>query len=77
MEFRTLNRSIDEAIADAVTAFGAEPRVRSWIWPPTCTAGWASSPALVSTLKQLRDLTEKSLPEVRLSAGITTTPPRI
>lgn len=24
MEFRTLNRSIDEAIADAVTAFGAE-----------------------------------------------------
>lgn len=106
-EFRTLNRSIDEAIADAVTAFGAEREsaildlatdlhhrlgeladeqrrlidiallsVAAIQSGGVATRG-ATASALVSTLQQLRDLIEKSLPEVRLSTGITTTPPRI
>ena len=106
-EFRTLNRCVDEAIADAVTAFGAEREIAildqaadlhrrlgeladeqrrlidaalqavAAIQSGSVATRGANASALMSTLMQLRGLIEKSLPEIRLQTGITTTPPRI
>ena len=100
-EFRTLNRSLDEAIADAVTAFGnerdnvifrqstdlhlrlgvlAEEQRRLVdialqtvlaIQGGTLPARGATSAALINTLTDLRDLVDRSLPEIRLITGIT------
>jgi hypothetical protein len=103
-EFRTLNRSLDEAIADAVTAFGQErdnevfrqstdlhlrlgvlaeeqrrlvdialqtvAAIQSGKVPPQ----GATAAALVNTLKDLRDLVDRSLPEIRLITGISKSP---
>jgi hypothetical protein len=104
-EFRTLNRCLDEAIADAVTAFGderenaildqatdlhqrlgalAEEQRRlvdmslqtlAAIQSGTLAAGGATGAALVKTLKELRDLVDRTLPEIRLISGVTKPPP--
>jgi hypothetical protein len=98
-EFRTLNRCVDEAIADAVTAFSAEREIAildqathlhqrlgeladeqrrlvntaletfAAIQTDRIAARGATASALVSTLTQLRDLIERSLPEIRLQPG--------
>ena len=105
-EFRTLNRCLDEAIADAVTAFGderenalldqathlhtrlgalAEEQRRlvdialqtlAAIQTGNVGATGATSGALTKTLKELRDIIDTTLPEIRLISGITTTPPK-
>lgn len=104
-EFRTLNRCLDEAIADAVTAFGderenaildratdlhvrlgelAEKQRRlvdmslqtlAAIQAGKLAAGGATGTALVKTLQELRDLIDRTLPEIRLISGVTNTPP--
>lgn len=104
-EFRTLNRCVDQAIADAVTAFGAERDIAildqatdlhrrlgeladeqrrlvdialqtiAAIQTGGIAARGATASVLVSTLTQLRELIERSLPAIRLKTGITTTPP--
>lgn len=105
-EFRTLNRCLDEAIADAVTAFGderenalldqathlhtrlgalAEEQRRlvdialqtlAAIQTGNVGATGATGGALTKTLKELRDIIDTTLPEIRLISGITTTPPK-
>jgi len=100
-EFRTLNRCLDEAIADAVTAFAderenalllqttdlhqrlgalAEEQRRlvelalqtfSAIQTGNVGANGATGNALVSTLTELQNLIDRTLPEIRLMTGIT------
>ena len=104
-EFRTLNRCLDEAIADAVTAFADEREdalvdqatelharlgalaeeqrrlidmslqtffsIQSGQIPPRGATG----AALVKTLMDLRDLVERTLPEIRLMSGVAQPPP--
>ena len=100
-EFRTLNRCLDEAIADAVTAFAderenallhqatdlhqrlgalAEEQRRlvelalqtfSAIQTGNVGANGATGTALTKTLAELQDLTERTLPEIRLMTGMT------
>ncbi len=104
-EFRTLNRCLDEAIADAVTAFGEERenamldraadlharlgmladeqrrlvetslQTFAAIQTGRLAAGGATGTALVSTLEQLRDLIDRTLPEIRLISGMAKPPP--
>jgi hypothetical protein len=104
-EFRTLNRCLDEAIADAVTAFGderenvilneatslhlrlgalAEEQRRlvdislqtlAAIQTGNVGASGATGTVLVNTLKELRQLIETTLPEIRLISGMTKIPP--
>jgi hypothetical protein len=104
-EFRTLNRCLDEAIADAVTAFGderenailnqatslhmrlgalAEEQRRlvdislqtlAAIQTGNVGASGATGTALTKTLKELRQLIETTLPEIRLISGMTKVPP--
>jgi hypothetical protein len=105
-EFRTLNRCLDEAIADAVTAFTeeresaildqatnlhhrlgalAEEQRRlvdialqtiAAIQTGNVGTTGATSVALVNTLKELRQLIDVTLPEIRLISGMTTTAPK-
>jgi hypothetical protein len=100
-EFRTLNRCLDEAIADAVTAYGderetaildqatdlhqrlgalAEEQRRlvdvclqtiAAIQTGQLAPAGATGTALVKTLKELRDLVDRTLPEIRLISGVT------
>ena len=104
-EFRTLNRCLDEAIADAVTAFGderenalldratqlhdrlgalAEEQRRlvnlslqtfAAIQTGKLAAGGVTGTALVKTLTELRELIDRTLPEIRLISGVTKPPP--
>jgi hypothetical protein len=104
-EFRTLNRCLDEAIADAVTAYGderenaildqaadlhqrlgvlAEEQRRlvdvslqtlAAIQTGQLAPAGATGTALVKTLKELRDLIDRTLPEIRLISGVTKPPP--
>jgi hypothetical protein len=104
-EFRTLNRCLDEAIADAVTAFGDERenaildqaadlhsrlgaladeqrrlidvslQTFAAIQTGTLAPGGATGAALVKTLKELRDVIDRTLPEIRLMSGVTKPPP--
>jgi len=104
-EFRTLNRCLDEAIADAVTAFAderenailnqaadlhqrmgalAEEQRRlvdialqtiKAIQTGNIVAAGATGTALVKTLTELRELIERTLPEIRLISGMTKGPP--
>lgn len=104
-EFRTLNRSLDEAIADAVTAFGdaretailnqaADLHVRlgrvaeeqrrlvelalqtfAAIQTGKLGATGHTGAALTTTLKELRELIERTLPEIRLMTGMSKGPP--
>src|SRR5687767_4503553 len=105
-EFRTLNRCLDEAIADAVTAYGderetaildqatdlhqrlgalAEEQRRlvdvclqtiAAIQTGQLAPAGATGTALVKTLKELRDLVDRTLPEIRLISGVTKPSPR-
>jgi len=100
-EFRTLNRFLDEAIADAVTAFNeerenaildqatslharlgvlAEEQRRlvnialqtvAAIQSGNVGAKGATGAALVSTLQELRQIIDRTLPEIRLISGMT------
>jgi len=104
-EFRTLNRCLDEAIADAVTAFGDERQnavldqatnlherlgalaeeqrhlidmalqTLAAIQTGQLAPAGATGTALVKTLKELRDLIDRTLPEIRLISGVTRPPP--
>ena len=104
-EFRTLNRCLDEAIADAVTAFGDERenaildqatdlhirlgyladaqrrlvdtslQTLAAIQSGKLAAGGATGTALVNTLEELRELIDRTLPEIRLISGVTKPPP--
>lgn len=104
-EFRTLNRCLDEAIADAVTAFGderenalldhardlherlgalAEEQRRllnvslqtlAAIQTGQIAPKGATGTALMKTLEELRDLIDRTLPEIRLISGVTKSPP--
>lgn len=103
-EFRTLNRCLDEAIADAVTAFtdaredalldratdmhqrlgalAAEQgrlvkialQTLAAIQTGNVGASGATATALVATLNELRGLIERTMPEIRLTTGVTKTP---
>ena len=104
-EFRTLNRCLDEAIADAVTAFADEREsaildqatdlhvrlghladdqrrlvdmslqtIRAIQSGRLAVAG-ATGTALVKTLTELRDLIDRTLPEIRLISGVAKSPP--
>jgi hypothetical protein len=103
-QFRTLNRCLDEAIADAVTAFAderenaaldqstklherlgalAEEQRRlidvclqtlAAIQNGQLAAKGATGTALVKTLEELRNLVERTLPEIRLISGVTKSP---
>jgi hypothetical protein len=103
-EFRTLNRCLDAAIADAVTAFAhdrdsrvfnqaellhnrmgllaseqrrlVEMAIQAFAAIKTGNIGvtGATGTALVNTLYELRDLIDRSLPEIRLASGMTTVP---
>jgi hypothetical protein len=105
-EFRTLNRCLDEAIADAVTAFGderenvilnqatdmhqqlgavAEEQRRlvdialetlAAIQTGNVGIAGATASALSNTLRELRVLIDRTLPEIRLITDLTRTPPR-
>jgi len=100
-EFRTLNRCLDEAIADAVSAFGDERenaildqatdlherlgaladeqrrlvdvslQALGAIQSGKLAATGATGTALVKTLEELRDLIDRTLPEIRLVSGVT------
>lgn len=104
-EFRTLNRCLDEAIADAVTAFGDERENRildqatdlharlgaladeqrrlvnvslqtlAAIQSGKLAPAGATGAALTRTLTELRDLIDRTLPEIRLISGMTKSPP--
>jgi len=104
-QFRTLNRCLDEAIAEAVTAFadGRENAAleqstnlheRLWalaeeqrrlidvslqtlaaIQNGQLAAKGATATALVKTLEELRNLVERTLPEISLISGVTKSPP--
>lgn len=104
-EFRTLNRCLDEAIADAVTAFGDERenaivdqaidlhqrlgaladeqrrlveislQTLAAIQSGQLAVGGATGTALVKTLNELRDLIDRTLPEIRLISGLSKAPP--
>ena len=104
-EFRTLNRCLDAAIADAVTAFAHDRDASAFIQAEalhdrlgllaseqrrlidmaiqafaaikTGNIGvtGATGTALVNTLFELRDLIDRSMPEIRLASGMTTVPP--
>ena len=104
-EFRTLNRCLDEAIADAVTAYGnerenaildqaadlhqrlgalAEEQRRlvdvslqtlAAIQSGQLAPAGATGTALMKTLRELRDLIDRTLPEIRLISGVTKRPP--
>jgi hypothetical protein len=103
-EFRTLNRCLDEAIADAVTAFAderenailnqasnmhqrlgtlAEEQRRlvdislqtlAAIQTGNVGVTGATATALTNTLKELRGLIDRTLPEIRLISGMTGPP---
>ena len=103
-EFRTLNRCLDEAIADAVTSFVDETesvaldhatsldqllgalaekqrrlidtslQTLAAIQSGELAAKGATGTALVKTLKELRDLVDRTLPEIRLISGVTKPP---
>lgn len=103
-EFRTLNRCLDEAIADAVTSFAderenvilnqaadlhqrmgvlAEEQRRlvdialqtiKAIQSGNVGVAGATGTALVKTLTELRELIERTLPEIRLMSGLTKSP---
>jgi hypothetical protein len=104
-EFRTLNRCLDEAIADAVSSYADEREIAildqatdlhqrlgvlaeeqrrlvdmslqtlAAIQSGQLAAAGATGTALVKTLKELRDLIDRTLPEIRLSSGVTKPPP--
>jgi len=104
-QFRTLNRCLDEAIADAVTAFSRDREVaiaqgatelherigmladeeRRLITAAIQTfaaiktgnigVSGATGTALVNALYELRDVVDRTLPELRLATGMTTLPP--
>ena len=104
-EFRTLNRCLDEAIADAVTAFTDERenailtratdlhqrigklaeeqrrlvnislRTVAAIQGGQLAPSGATGAALVKTLKERRDLVDRTLPEIRLICGLAKAPP--
>jgi hypothetical protein len=104
-EFRTLNRCLDEAIADAVTAYGderenaildqaadlhhrlgalAEEQRRlvdvslqtlAAIQSGQLAPAGATGTALMKTLRELRDLIDRTLPQIRLISGVTKPPP--
>ena len=104
-EFRTLNRCLDEAIADAVSAFAEERenaildqaadlharlgtlaeeqrrlvdlslQLMSAIQTGALGANGATGMALVTTLKELRELVDRTLPEIRLMSGVAKSPP--
>lgn len=104
-EFRTLNRCLDEAIADAVTAFADERenaildeathlherlgaladkqrnlvgialQTFAAIQKGQLAPAGATGMALVGTLTELRDLIDRTLPEIRLISGVAKTPP--
>jgi hypothetical protein len=101
-EFRTLNRCLDEAIADAVTAFGRDREIaisdkaevlhkrlgsradearrlidmaiQTFAAIKTGNIGLtgATGTALVNSLFGLRDLIDRSLPEIRWASATTT-----
>ena len=103
-EFRTLNRCLDEAIADAVTSFVDETestaldhattlderlgalaetqrrlidtslQTLAAIQSGQLAARGATGTALVKTLEDLRDLVDRTLPEIRLISGVTKPP---
>ncbi|HYL88197.1 MAG TPA: hypothetical protein VEU32_05465 [Burkholderiales bacterium] len=100
-QFRTLNRCLDEAIAEAVTAFAdqrataaldqsielherlgalAEEQRRlidvslqtlAAIQNGQLAAKGATGTVLVKTMQELRNLVERTLPEIRLISGVT------
>jgi hypothetical protein len=103
-QFRTLNRCLDEAIADAVTAF-ADERENAALDESTklherlgalaeeqrrlidlslqtlvaiqngqLAAKGATATALVKAMQELRNLVERTLPEIRLISGVTKSP---
>ena len=104
-EFRTLNRCLDEAIADAVTAFGDERenavldqatnlherlgalaeeqrhlidmalQTLAAIQTGQLAPAGATGTALVKTLMELRDLIDRTLPDIRLISGVIQPPP--
>lgn len=104
-EFRTLNRCLDEAIADAVTAFAEERenaileqaahlhqrlgaladkqrhlvnialQTLAAIQTGQLAPAGATGTALVETLTELRDLIDRTLPEIRLISGVAKPPP--
>jgi hypothetical protein len=104
-QFRTLNRCLDEAIADAVTAFSHDREVAiadgatalhdrigrlaeeerrliaaaiqtfAAIKTGNIGVSGATGTALVNALYELRDVVDRTLPEVRLATGMTTLPP--
>ena len=103
-EFRTLNRCLDEAIADAVTAYTEERenaildqavdlherlgvlaeeqrrlvdislQTLAAIQSGQLAVAGATGTALVKTLKELRDVIDRTLPEIRLMSGVTKLP---
>jgi len=105
-EFHTLNRMLDNAIADAVSSYGkhrdsaSDQGAQDLHEQIGTLAGemrlhldtalkalealkvgniglkGATGALMESSLKSLRDLVDKSLPEIRLSAGMTT-PPKV
>jgi len=104
-DFRILNRSLDNAIADAVTSFGSDHQVmingfaetlyerlntfsdeqkrlldiafHSYAAIKTGNIGitGATGTLLYHTLEELRELTHRSLPEIRLASAATTLTP--
>lgn len=104
-EFRTLNRCLDEAIADAVTAFsdaretaifdqaanlhgrlgdlaeaqrrlvGIAVQTLGAIQSGKVGATGQTGAALMGTLTELRELIDRTLPEIRLISGVTKAPP--
>jgi len=104
-QFRTLNRCLDQAIADAVAAFAqdreaeiaqdaaalhdrigvlAEEERRlitvaiqtfAAIKTGNIGVGGATGTALVNALYELRDVVDRTVPELRLATGMTALPP--
>lgn len=104
-QFRTLNRCLDQAIADAVSAFAQEREAEiaheaatlhdrigvlaeqerrlitvaiqtfSAIKTGNIGVGGATGTALVNALYELRDVVDRTVPELRLATGMTALPP--
>ena len=104
-QFRTLNRCLDQAIADAVSAFAHDKEAATAqkaealhgrigeladeerrlitvaiqtfaaIKTGNVGVGGATGTALVNALYELRDVVDRTVPELRLASGMTTLPP--
>jgi len=104
-EFRTLNRCLDDAIADAVTAFGSARQTSlnqqaeslhdslsafsdkqrqliaiafdaySAIKTGNIGLNGATGTVLFHALQELQVLSERTIPDIRLSSALTTLPP--